>query len=479
MSLNKSILNGVLWSSIQTIVQQAFSFIVKLVLARILLPEDFGLVGMAVVFTSFVKVFNDIGIGAALIQRKEEDLRNEHFHTSFWTGVVWSIFLYLMIAFLVSPLAASFYEEPILKKLIPVLSIGVLASPINLVHKAQLTKALDFKKIAIIANSCNIFSGILALILAFSGFGVWSLVFNSVASILIAIPFYFKSTGWRPKWIWEKSAFKEIFGFGMYTTGTSVFNNLISKIDYLLIGKFVSAAALGNYTFAFMLTDIVRDQLMGVMNKVMYPVYGQKQNDLKSLKSYYLKIVRYNSLIIYPIMTVILLVGGEFVIFFFGEKWSESILPMRILAVSVMFHMMVNSNTALIRGLGKPKLELQLQLFKALFLYVPIITAGVYYYGIVGVAIAIVINKALSVIIAQYYLDKLVNVTYKDLYRSIREPLLATLFGLILGSLFKYYLSFNYIIITLITLLMFGFIYWISMKDELLTLINQIRNLKK
>ena len=227
MSLNKQITSGIFWTSIQILIQQSFSFIVKLVLARLLFPDDFGLIGMAIVFTSFVQVFNDLGIGAALIQRKEEDLNQKHYHTSFWTGIVWSIFLYIIIVCVVAPLAANFYNEPLLESIIPILSIGVLASPINLVHKAQLTKAMNFKKIALISNSSNIFSGVLSVSLALYGMGVWSLVFNSVASIVIAVPFYFKATGWKPKFIWGKQEFKDIFGFGMYTTGTSVFNNLI------------------------------------------------------------------------------------------------------------------------------------------------------------------------------------------------------------------------------------------------------------
>lgn len=478
MSLNRQITTGIIWSSIQLIIQQSFSFIVKLVLARLLFPDDFGLVGMAVVFTSFVQVFNDLGIGAALIQRKEEDLNSKHFHTSFWTGIIWSILLYTVIVLVVAPIAADFYSEPLLQKIIPILSIGVLASPINLVHKAQLTKAMNFKKIAIISNSCNIFSGLLSISLAFIGMGVWALVFNSVASIVIAIPLYFKATGWKPKLVWGKREFKDIFGFGMYTTGTSVFNNLISKIDYLLIGKLMSASALGYYTFAFMLTDILRSQLMGVMNKVMYPVYGQKQDDPKSLKNYYLKVVRYNSLIVYPIMNVILFAGEPLIKIFFGNKWSESIVPLQILAVSVMFHMMVSSNTALIRGLGKPKLELQLQLFKAIILYTPLIYAGIYFYGLKGAALAILVTKALSVVIAQYYLKKLVNISIGDLYNSIKEPLIATILTMLICQILIYF-KLHFIFIILCVTAIFSLVYWVMMKQEIFSSYQLIKNYKK
>src|SRR5690606_11312628 len=135
------------------------------------------------------------------------------------------------------------------------------------------------KRIALISNSSSVTSGILSLILAFAGAGVWSLAFNSVASIIIAMPLFFMATKWRPKLIFEKQAFREIFGFGLYTTGTNITNFLINNVDYLLIGKMLSAQALGAYTFAFILTDTFRGRLMSVMNTVLYPIYSRIQDN--------------------------------------------------------------------------------------------------------------------------------------------------------------------------------------------------------
>lgn len=466
-NLNKQIVSGIFWNTIQLIVNRGFSFIIKLVLARLLFPEDFGVVGMATVFISFVTVFNDLGIGAALVQKKEEDLNELHYYTSFWTGVIWSIVLYIVISLLVAPLAADFYGEEILESLIPVLSLGILSSPINLVHKAQLTKVLNFKKLAFIANISSIFSGTLALVLAYMGAGVWSLVFNSVASLVIGIPLYFKATGWVPKLKWGKQEFKDIFGFGVYTTGTNVFNNLISKLDYLVIGKMLSASTLGVYTLAFILTDTFRSQLMAVMNKVMYPVYGRMQDNKNSLKSYYLKVVGYNSIVVYPIMVFMLILGKPFVNQFFGDKWDGSILPLKILSLSVMFHMMVNSNTSLIRGLGKPKLELKLQFVKACFLYIPLIIAGTFYYGLVGAAWAILFNKIASIFIAQYYLKKLVNISFKELLTSLKAPIIGSLIsGLICYILFEYTIL-HYILISVTLAIVYLGIVYLLMKKEL------------
>ncbi|UZD23031.1 lipopolysaccharide biosynthesis protein [Algoriphagus halophytocola] len=466
-SQKRNILSGVFWNSLQVLINKSFGFMIKLVLARILLPEEFGLVGMAVVFTSFIEVFNDLGFGAALIQRKEEEVKATHFNTAFWTGVIWSLIIFQLMVFVISPLAAKFYDEPILTEIIPVLSLGILSSPINLVHKAKLLRALDFKRAAFIENAASISSGILSLILAFSGAGVWSLVFNSLATFLIAVPLYFRATRWIPSFEWSKAAFKDIFGFGIYTTGTNLVNNLINKADYLLIGKLLSASALGAYTLAFVLTDTFRSQLMSIMNKVMYPIYGKTQDDKGSMKRYYLNVVKYNSLLINPIMGLLFVLARPIVLNFFGTKWEATILPLQIISLSVIFHMMVNSNTVLIRGMGKPKLEFMIQFLKSIFVFLPAISVGIYYFGIVGGAYAVLFNKIASVFIAQIYLKKLVDINILDLFASLKVTLSCLFVSITSGIILYNVLNVNYMIVGLLmTLLYFGGV-WLMMGNEL------------
>ncbi|WP_040302681.1 lipopolysaccharide biosynthesis protein [Algoriphagus machipongonensis] len=474
-SHKKSILSGVFWNSVQVVVNKSFSFIIKLVLARLLFPDEFGLVGMALVFTSFIEVFNDLGFGAALVQKKDSKLSPEHFDTAFWTGVGWSFIMYLFMVFVVSPFAADFYEEPVLEKIIPVLSLGILSSPINLVHKSILLKSLNFKKIAFIENASSITSGVLSLILAFSGAGVWSLVFNSLATFIIAIPLYFKATNWFPKIRWSEKAFKDIFGFGIYTTGTNLSNNLINKADYLLIGKVLSASSLGAYTLAFVLTDTFRSQLMSVMNKVMYPIYGKAQDDKDSIKRYYLNVVKYNSLIINPIMAVLFVLASPIIINLFGEKWIETIIPLKIISLSVIFHMMVNSNTVLIRGMGKVKLEFMIQFLKSVFIFLPAIAFGVFYYGLIGAAYAILFNKIMSVLIAQIYLKKLVGIDYKDLFESLKVTLAGIIVSIGLGLFLFQVLGLSFIFCGIFMLASYAGIVWLFIGNELKNQYKEIR----
>jgi len=470
---------GVFWTGVQMVVNQGFGFIIRLVLAKILFPEQFGLVGMATVFTGFVQVFNDLGIGAALVQKKDEDLNEYHYHTAFWTGVLWSVFVYLTICFIVAPLAASFYSEPVLKSLIPVIALGVLSGPINLVNKAQLTKKMDFRKIAFIDNTSNIVSGCLALALALSGAGVWSLAFNSVASIVLAIPLYFRATQWKPKFLWNKNAFTDIFGFGIYTTGTNVVNYLINNVDYLLIGKLLSAQLLGSYTFAFTLTDTFRSRLMAVINNVMYPLYGKKQSDPTTLKNYYLKVISYNSLVIFPIMTALFTLADPIIVTLFGSKWESAIAPLQILAVAVMFHMMVNSNTALIRGIGKPGLEMKLQLLKSV-IFVPMLALGIHFYGIIGAAWAVLINKIIAIVIAQITFDRFlsVKVSTKEFFSAIKDPWIASFAAFLTGSMMHRFVHTHLAVSIAVLLLTYAMCTRLLMGSELTAQIRQLKALR-
>jgi teichuronic acid exporter len=471
----KTIATGIFWTFVQLVINQAFSFGLKLLLAKFLFPGQFGLVGMATVFTGFVQVLNDLGVGSALVQRKAEDLRKDHFHTAFWTGVIWSVVLFLFMSVVVSNGAAYFYHEPLLKTIIPVLSIGILVSPVNMVHKAQLTKAMEFKRLAFIDNTANILAGSIALLMAFMGAGIWALIFNSVATIFFAMPMFFWATGWKPEFIFDKQAFKEVFGFGVYTTGSNLLNYLYNNIDYLLIGKLLGASSLGTYTLAFVLTDTFRGRLMTVINNVMYPVYGKKQDDILSLKNYYLKVILFNCLFVFPVMVYFVVNGNQFVIRIFGSKWQETVVPLQILSLSVMLHILVSGNTALLRGLGKPGLEMKQQILKAL-IFLPTLAIGIFYYGLIGAALAILLNKLVVVAFAQYTFKYLISVKISlfEFLNVIKGPVIAASITAVITYVFQL-LGLNFLIAGFVTLICYSAIIWLIMKKEILALANGLK----
>lgn len=441
--MSKKLINGLLWSVIEVLIKRILDLVVRLVLARLLFPEDFGIVGMATVFHSFILVVNEAGLGMALIQRKEEDLTEAHYHTVFWSNLALSALLFLAIVFFIGPAAASFYNEPVLRQVIPVLGISLLFSALNTVHKAQLMKAMQLKKMAFVNNVSAVIAGVCAIIMAFCGFGIWALVLYNVLTFFISVPLFFRTTRWLPKFVWQKKAFNDVFGFGVYTTGTKIINNVSSNIDYLIIGKLLAAGSLGAYTLAFMLTNMVKAQIESMLNRVLFPFYSSLQNDIEKIKVYYLKIIKYYAAVIYPIMSFLILLGGPIIYLFFGNKWDEAVEPAKILAWSVVINVICSGYNLLFRSIGKPKSEMNIQLFTVVFFYIPFIIVGCYQYGIVGAAYGILISTILRVVFIQFLLYKFFSITPKDILSVLKDPMLAFGFTYVFGYLFIYFSPLN------------------------------------
>lgn len=475
-SLKKSILGGVLWTTIETVINRGFGFVIQLFLAGLLLPEAYGLVGMAVVFISFLEIFNDLGMNAALIQRKKELLTPIHYDTAFWTGIVWSIFLYVVVVVLITPLAASFYNEEKLNVIMPVMSVTILLSPINLVHRAQLIKAMNFKKLALVNNTSNIISGIIALALAFLGAGVWALVFYAIVKVVVALPLFFKATKWTPVFRWSKDTFKEIFGFGAYTTGTSFSNKITGNIDYLLVGKLVGTVGLGYYTFAFILTNTLRSQIVAIINKVIYPVYATLQDNKKKMLGLFLKVVSLNNLIVYPIILGLFLFAEDIVPLFFGNKWNNSIPILKILCFAVFIQMLNNSHTTLFRAAGEVKLELKLQIIKSLVFFVPLISLGVYYYDLIGAAAGYTLATFLGVSLSFYFMHKIFNLKFLEVYKAVKASVFMMLFCLITTLFLKVFIIWWGALIYYI-LAVIG-VYFIFAREQIVTIFKMVKGEK-
>ncbi len=431
---------------------------------------------MCTIFIAIAGSASELGMSAALIQKKTDAEAEKMYNTAFWSGLIWGICVYLIMALAVSPLAAYFYDEPILKKLIPVLSIGILMSPLSMIHTVKLTRDMNFKRIAKIFNLSALIAGLTSLGMAYYGFGVWSLVANNVLSTTLVLPFLFYSTRWVPGWKWDWGHFKEVFGFGAYAGGTEIFRNITYNIDNLLVGKYLGASLLGSYTLAFSLTEQLRQIVSSVLSKVMYPVFGKNQDDPAKLNGYFLKIVRINAIMIYPLMGFFLIFGRQLILDFFGERWSDSIIPLQILSVAMMIHLIVNSFASLLRGLGKPKLEMKIILGLTLFLLIPGLLLGIWWNGLVGVAVAILVHKIGLVGMALRALNREIGLPIKNVFLVLKNPLLGIFAGGALVLLIRLFFGFhNFYVLSALYSLVYVSIIYLFEKSYLKNLINQMR----
>ncbi|MPQ46453.1 oligosaccharide flippase family protein [Marinifilum sp. N1E240] len=446
----KIIFKGIKWASFEFAFSFTFRFLVKLVLAKLILPKDFGLVGMTTIFIGVVFAASELGMGAALIQKKENQDAERLFNTAFWSGLIWGVGLYLLMCFGIGPIAASFYNEPLLLQLIPVLSLGILLKPLNLIHTVILTRSMNFKKLALINNSAALIAGFVGLYTAYIGFGVWALVLNNAIISVLTVPLLFLTTRWIPKLEWIKSYFKEIIGFSVYSTGTSVFSTITYNADNLIIGKLLGASSLGVYTLAFSLTETLRQAISSILNKVMYPVFGQLQKNKSKLKSYFLMIVNINAIMIYPIMFFFVLFGKEMILDIFGTNWGDAVLPLRVLSIAVMIHLIINSFASLLRGLGYPGLEFKIILGITLFILIPGLYFGIIGWGLLGATIAILVNKISLVIVALIFLKKHIKIKLIEIILAVKGAVLSVSISSILIFILKFICpNMNWIVISI------------------------------
>ncbi|MDC6366494.1 MULTISPECIES: lipopolysaccharide biosynthesis protein [Flavobacteriaceae] len=436
-SERKKIVAGLKWSSVQLFVDSGFRFLVQLVLAKILLPEQFGLVAMCSIFIAIANAASELGMGAALIQKKEDSIAQSMYPTAFISGIIWGGFLFLIMSFLIGPIAAWFYQEPFLTYLIPALSISVIVTPLSFIHHVILVRKMDFKSLATILNTSAVLAGVVAIVSAFLGAGVWSLVVNQVLSPLLAMLFYYYKVGWKPKLNWNRQHFKAIFGFGAYATGTRIFSTVTYNIDNLLIGKLLGSSPLGAYSLAFNLTETLRQSLSKVINNVMFPVFGKNQDNIEKLKNYFLNIIKINAILIYPVMGFLLLFSHEIIFFIFGDKWENAVIPIQILSVAMMIHLMINSFTSLLRGIGKPELEMKIIMVLTLLVLIPGLVVGIKVAGLIGAAYAILINKSVLVLTALVILKREINLKVSQVFRTVLKPVLALVVSIALVYLFK------------------------------------------
>jgi teichuronic acid exporter len=247
MSLKQKTVNGLVWSFVDSFANQGINFVVGIILARLLSPGEFGLIGMITIVISLSGVFIDSGFSNALIRKKEAT--QVDYSTVFFFNLFVGVLAYFALFFSAGAISR-FFQEPELKPLVQVLGLSILISSLTLIQRVQLTKRIDFKlqtRISVIASVC---SGFIGITMAYYGYGVWSLVYKQLAQEVLISLFFWLWNGWKPSWIFDKASFKEMFGFGSKLLASSLIENIYQNIYYLIIGKYFSAAELGYYTRA-------------------------------------------------------------------------------------------------------------------------------------------------------------------------------------------------------------------------------------
>lgn len=405
------VVNKVLWSSFEKISQQGIQFVVGIIMARLLTPEDYGLVGMVMVFISFSMLFVDGGLTTALIAKK--DSSEKDYNTVFLFNIGVSLTIYILL-FLGAPLIASFYGIDKLVSIIRVLSIVVIISSLSAIQFTQLNIRMEFKELALVSVPAVIIAGICGIISAYSGFGVWSLVVYQLVLVSTRLFIVVVINRWMPNFIFNTESFRELFGFSSKLLASSIIDKIYMNAFPLVIGKFFSSEVLGIYSrgeqFGKMPVGITGD----VLNRVTLPYMSSIQDDNLKLKDLYRKYILTSSFVIFYILVLVVVCAKPLVLVLLTEKWLEVVPIMQLLCVAVMLDHIGTLNRNLLYVKGRSDWALKLEIIKKTISIVIFIISVKW--GIIGICIGQLIYGLIAPALNSHYTKRLIGLSLWSQY---------------------------------------------------------------
>lgn len=419
MSLRKKAAISLVWTFTQQFGNQFIGFIVSLVLARILLPEEFGLIGMIAIVVAVGNALLDGGLTKSLI--RDDDCDQRDYSTVFLFHLVASLFIYIVVYFS-APLVSSFYDRPILIDIIRIYGLNIIITSFSAVQLARMTKTMDFKTQAVIAIPAAIISGIVGIWMAYHGYGVWSLVWSSIiSSTLNSLQLWYYS-GWKPDFLFHKERFIKHFRYGYKLTLSDLLNRTFSNIFLIVIGKYFSAAQVGFYTRAETMKQLPVTNISNALNKVTFPLFVSIQNENERLKIVYKKLMLVVMFIISPVLSILAVLAEPLFVLLFTEKWLPAVPFFQVLCLTGLLFPLHSYNLTILNVKGRSDLFLKLELIKkGLIIIGIVITLPL---GIMALLYGQVIVSIIAFFFNAHYTKRFISYTSLEQIRDVM-PILA------------------------------------------------------
>lgn len=360
-SISSKSVRGVVWSAIESFSLQGVQFLIGIVLARLLTPSDFGMIGMLTIFMSVSQTFIDCGFSSALIRQK--NTTEQDYGTAFLLNLVISLIAF-GILFGIAPFVANFYDMPDLESVMRAISATLIINALFVVHKARLTRAVDFKTQSKVTLTAAVLSGGLGIYLAYNGFGVWSLVYQSICNSLLTLILITLLLKWFPRPGFHRESFNELFGFGSKILVASLISSIYSNLYNIVIGKRYSATDLGHFTRADQLGKFPSQNVAGIMSRVTLPILSQLQDDPARLRTVYEKYLKVTCFVVFPLMMGLAALAEPVVVLLLGDKWMPAVAMLQILCFGLMLDPICNINLNLLYVKGRSDLVLRLEIIK-------------------------------------------------------------------------------------------------------------------
>lgn len=424
-SLKNSAVSGAKWNVIANGGKYFITFFLSIILARLLEPAEFGLIGMLSIFIAIATVFVDSGLNTALVRSKT--VSQEDYTTVFYFNILISLGFYFLL-FFTAPLIAGFYNEPILVILTRLISLIFVINSFGLIQNTILLRELNFKKQSICYLSGLVVSVIISVVMAFMRFGVYSIVAQAVSQALVTNILLWVTSSWRPSGGFNKASFKKLWVFGSNVLGSNIVSRVIDNLDNLLIGKVFSAAQLGFYVRAKSTKQIPEFILTQVLNAVSFPVLTKVQDNNSEFRRLHMQFYKLSIYLFFPVVFGLIAVAKAFVIVLYSAKWLPAVPLLQIIALSSIAYFLAALFSQTILAKGNAKLYFKLNSIKKLLglLSIPF---GLFW-GIVPFLWAIVIISFICLMLDFYFVSKLIEIPLKNYFKALIVPLV---FSLVMG----------------------------------------------
>ena len=426
-NLKKDTTKGVIWSSIERFGTHGVQFLVMLVMARLLSPKDYGIIGMLVVFVGIAQAFVDGGFSQALIRKIDRtEVDNS---TVFYFNIVVSIVIYCLF-YLCAPWVADFYNMPMLTPFMRVICLSIIINAFGVVQRALFNANLDFKAQAKASISAVVLSGIIGIYLAYSGYGPWSLVFQQLSNLAVNNLCLWFYSSWRPIWAYSWKSFQELFSFGSKLLATSLLNALYNNIHTVVIGKLYAAKSLGLYSRAAHFADLPSQQFTSVFMRVTFPVLCKVQNDKEKLVSVYRRMLRVSAYVIFPLLVGMAAVAHPMVEILIGKQWTDCAYLLQILCFARMWYPIHAINLDILQVSGRSDLFLKIEIYKKIIsLSILALSAP---FGIVAMCYSNIASSLICLYINSYYSNKILGLSLISQFKDFVPTLLLCLFMFVL-----------------------------------------------
>ena len=457
VNLRKRAAKGVFWTAASNWGNELTRLLLFMVLARLLTPEQFGLVALALVFIMLTQVVAEQGMADALVQRRRLD--PEHLDSAFWMSVAVGLVLAALLAGLAVPIALLLGQAD----LAPVLAALAVAMPIgslSLVQRAVLMRRMAFRSLALRTLISIAVGAACALAAALLGFGVWSLVVQHTVTPLVGMLVLWRVSDWRPRLRFSYAHFRDLFAFGVNVVGSRLLLTFSRRSDELFIGGFLGAASLGIYTVAYRMVRLLIQLTSSLVDQVAFPLYSRLQDEPTRRARAYYKTTSFAALLAFPAFTATLVMAPEFLTVLFGPQWEASVPIVQILSVLGVIQLLSQLNATLLRAAGKPAWQL------AIIALTTMLKVAAFFiavnYGLVAVAIAAACVGLLTAPAWYWAVHRLVPITAGGYLQTVKGPLLASAVAAAVMLALREALGESHVALTLIAALCAGGVAYVA-----------------